>query len=135
MPPGPFSAASRLFTRLRLANRRLQRERDLLRDDVRIAQPDDLPPEDEPQHRSPFRGGLGRFAGESPEAYKDAADLAVLRSVEVASEDGDAHTALVWIDLARPDPEVRFLQPAPESTRLPICTRKVPQGPDRAPPA
>jgi uncharacterized integral membrane protein len=48
--------------RLRLANRRLQRERDLLRDDVRIGQPAESTPATEPAHRGPFRGGQGRPA-------------------------------------------------------------------------
>jgi uncharacterized integral membrane protein len=48
--------------RLRLANRRLQRERDLLRDDVRIGQPQEASPEEEPPRRGPFRSALGRPA-------------------------------------------------------------------------
>ena len=48
--------------RLRLANRRLQRERDLLRDDVRIGQPADSAPVTEPARSGPFRGGRGRPA-------------------------------------------------------------------------
>lgn len=44
--------------RLRIANRRLQRERDLLRDELPMPAP---PPaaEEVPVHRGPFRGGRG----------------------------------------------------------------------------
>ncbi len=48
--------------RLRLANRRLQRERDLLRDDVTVQPSQTAEPPTEPQRRGPFRGGLGKPA-------------------------------------------------------------------------
>jgi uncharacterized integral membrane protein len=48
--------------RLRLANRRLQKEIDHLRDDVRIGQPSEPEPEVEPRRRGPFRGALGKPA-------------------------------------------------------------------------
>lgn len=48
--------------RLRVANRRLQRERDLLRDDVTVPHSPSPPAEATTQHRGPFRGGRGEPA-------------------------------------------------------------------------
>jgi len=48
--------------RLRLANRRLQRERDLLRDDVRIGMATEPEPEAKAPRRGPFRGARGKPA-------------------------------------------------------------------------